>query len=88
MNSNKVVTCSFAMDREIYNAYKSIVTSNGENVKGNLIRYMQSVIRYGTPNAETIEAIAEVEAMKKDPHKKTYSSFAEILEEVNEEISE
>ncbi|MCD8009680.1 MAG: hypothetical protein LUF34_02580 [Lachnospiraceae bacterium] len=87
MSSNNVVTCSFAMDRDIYNAYKSIVTSNGENVKGNLIRYMQSVIRYGTPNAETIEAIAEVEEMKKDPHRKTYNSFAEILAEVTGEMS-
>ena len=27
------VTCSFIMDRDIYNAYKSIVVMNGENVK-------------------------------------------------------
>ena len=32
----------------------------------------------------TIEAIAEVEALKKDPHKKIYSSFAEIIAEANE----
>lgn len=35
-------------------------------------------------NADTIEAIAEVEALKKDPHKKTYSSFAEIIAEASE----
>lgn len=67
------------MDREIYNAYKSVVVKNGENVKGNIIKYMQSVINYETPNAETIEAIKEVERLRADPNKKTYSSFAEIL---------
>ncbi len=82
------VTCSFVMNRDVYEAYKNIVLSNNENVKGNLVRYMKSVIRYGITNAETIEAISEVEAMKNDPQKKTYSSFNEILEEIYEEIGE
>lgn len=77
--ANNTVTCSFSMDRDIYNAYKSIVSKNGENVKGNIIRYMMNVIQYETPNAETIQAIEEVEQMKKDPNKKTYGSFAELL---------
>ncbi len=77
--ANKTVTCSFSMDRDIYNAYKSIVSKNGENVKGNLIRYMMNVIQYETPNAETIQAIEEVDQMKKDPNKKTYGSFSELL---------
>ena len=59
--NNKTVTCSFVMDRDIYNAFKSIVSKNGENVKGNIVRYMQSVIKYDTPNAETIMAIQEVQ---------------------------
>lgn len=84
MSNSNVVTCSFSMDRDIYNAYKSIVVKNGENVKGNIVRYMQSVIQYGTPNADTIGAIAEVQDLKKDPNKKTYNSFAEILEEIDE----
>lgn len=83
MNSN-TITCSFTMDRDTYNAYKSIIVRNGENVKGNIIRYMQNVIRYETPNAETIEAIEEAQRMKVDPHKKTYSSFAEIMGEIND----
>lgn len=81
--NKKTVTCSFSMDREIYNAYKSVVVKNGENVKGNIIKYMQTVINYETPNAETIEAINEVERLKADPNKKTYSSFAEIMREDN-----
>lgn len=84
MNQN-TVTCSFIMDKDIYNAYKSIVVRNGENVKGNLIRYMKNVVQYDTPNAETIEAIKEVQELKKNPNKKKYSSFAELLEDLENE---
>lgn len=85
MNNAKSVTCSFTMDRDIYNAYKSIVARNGENVKGNIVKYMLNVIRFETPNADTIEAIEEVQRLKADPHKKTYNSFAEILGELDNE---
>ena len=84
MNQN-TVTCSFTMDRDTYNAYKSIITRGGENVKGNIVRYMKSVIQYEIPNAETIAAIEEVQRLKADPNKRTYSSFAEILKELDDE---
>ena len=77
MNQN-TVTCSFAMDRDVYNAYKSIVVRGGENVKGNIVRYMQSVIKYETPNAETIAAIQEVEEMKKNPS--LYKGYTDVDE--------
>ena len=73
------------MNRDVYNAFKSIVSRQGENVKGNIVRYMESVIRYDTPNADTILAIKEVERLKKDPNKKIYSSFSEVLEELEED---
>lgn len=80
---NNTVTCSFSMDRDLYNAYKSIVVGNGENVKGNIVRYMQNVIKYETPNAETIEAIEEVQKMKADPSiGKTYSDVDEMIKEL------
>lgn len=82
MNSN-TVTCSFVMDRDVYNTFKSIVSKNGENVKGNIVRYMQSVIKYDTSNADTILAIQEVQQLKKDPNKKIYHSFSEVLEELD-----
>ncbi len=82
MNQN-TVTCSFTMDRDVYNAYKSIVVRNGENVKGNLVNYMKDVIQCELPNAETIAALEEVKKLKKNPHKKTYSSFAELLEDLD-----
>ena len=75
MSTNKI-TCSFTVDRDIYNAYKSIVVKGGENVKGNLIRYMLNVINYETPNADTISAIKEVEELKKIQTKKTMHHLA------------
>lgn len=81
MSTNKI-TCSFTVDRDIYNAYKSIVVKGGENVKGNLIRYMLNVINYETPNADTISAIKEVEELKKIQTKKPMlhlESFQRIL---------
>ncbi|MBR4346148.1 MAG: hypothetical protein IKP75_04355 [Oscillospiraceae bacterium] len=80
-----MVTCSFVMDRNLYNTFKSIVIRQGQNVKGSIVNYMQSVIRYDTPNADTILAIEEAEALKKDPNKKVYSSFSEVLEELSED---
>lgn len=78
------VSVNFSLDRDIYNQYKRIVSDHGENVKGNLVRHMQTVIRYGIPNSETLEAIAEVQALKRDPNKKSYGSFSEILEDMDE----
>jgi len=80
-----MVTCSFVMDRNIYNTFKSIVSRQGQNVKGSIVKYMQSVIQYDTPNAETILAIEEAEVLKKDPNKKVYSSFGEVLEELEDD---
>lgn len=77
------VTCSFSMDRDTYNAYKSIIARSGENVKGNIIRYMKSVIQYETPNTETIAAIEEVQRLKADPNKKVYNNFEELLADID-----
>jgi len=83
MTDNNTVTCSFSMDRDTYDAYKSVVVKNHQNVKGNLIRYMQYVIEYGTPNAETIDAIREVQQMKADPtYGKTYDTVEDMLGDI------
>ena len=38
------------------------------------------------PNAETLAAIAEVQRMKREPNQKLYSSFAELLKEVEADV--
>lgn len=85
MDKANMVTCSFTMDRDTYNAYKSIVARNGENVKGNLVRYMKSVIRYETPNVDTLAALKEVEELKMKDDKKTYNSFSELLGDLEDD---
>ncbi len=80
-----LITCSFVMDRNVYNTFKSIVSKRGQNVKGNIVKYMQSVIQYDNPNADTILAIQEVETLKKDPNKKVYGSFSEVLEDLTDD---
>ena len=83
MNNDNTVTCSFSMDRKTYDAFKSIVLKNHQNVKGNLIRYMQYVIDYDIPNAETIDAIEEVQRMKADPTLgKTYDNVDEMMRDL------
>ena len=83
MNKSTTVTCSFTMDRDTYDAFKSIVVKNHQNVKGNLINYMQDVIKYETPNPETIAAIEEVERRKQDPTiGKTYDTVDDMMKEL------
>ena len=69
----------------MYNTFKSIISKHGQNVKGSIVKYMQSVIQYETPNADTILAIQEADALKNDPNKKVYSSFDEVLEELGDD---
>ena len=83
MADTKTVTCSFTLDRETYDAYKNIVTKNHKNVKGNLLKYMKDVIRFEIPNKDTIDAIKEVEAMKKDNSiGKAYTDVDRMMEEL------
>jgi len=85
MNNSNTVTCSFTMDRDLYNRYKSIVVRDGKNVKGDLIRYMQQVIAHEVPNDETLDALKEVEMIKANPENyKSYNSFDEILAELDD----
>ena len=66
-----------------YDEYKNIVTKNHENVKGNLLKYMKDVIRFEIPNKDTIDAIKEVEAMKKDNSiGKAYTDVDRMMEEL------
>ncbi|MBQ8707220.1 MAG: hypothetical protein IJ523_03935 [Succinivibrionaceae bacterium] len=52
------------------------------------MNYMKSVIQYEIPNADTIMAIHEVETLKKDANKKVYSSFNELLEDMETDDDE
>ncbi len=78
-----MVTCSFKMNRNLYNQYKSIITRSGKNVKGDLVQYMQGVIDDEKPNSTTLEAIKEVERMKANPSiGKSYTDVDEMMEDL------
>lgn len=84
--AGNTVAVNFSMNRDLYNDYKRLVVSSGDNVKGNLISYMKTVVRYGIPNAETLDAIAESDEIRSDPDRKTYGSFEDILREIEGEL--
>ena len=46
---------------------------------------VKDIIEYETVNEETADAIEEVKMLKADPDKKKYNSFAEIMEEIDNE---
>ena len=83
MANSKIVTCSFQMNRDLYNQYKSIVVRNGRIVKEDIIKYMQNVIAADKPNAETLSAFKEVEQMKADNSiGKAYNDVDEMMEDL------
>lgn len=45
----------------------------------------EDVIRYEITNEETLDAVKEVKELEKNPGKRTYSSFQELLEELDNE---
>ncbi|MBC5752917.1 type II toxin-antitoxin system RelB/DinJ family antitoxin [Roseburia sp. BX0805] len=65
------------------NMTTAIVTFTKQAVREQAIPF---VISRNIPNEETIQAIKEVERLKKDPNKRTYSSFDELLKEVEADV--
>ena len=83
MANDNTVTCSFTMNRDLYNQYKSILVRSGKNVKDDLVRHMQEVIDLENPNAETIATIEEVKKMKENPSiGKSYTDVGEMMEDL------
>ena len=84
MSDTNTVTCSFTLNRDLYNRYKSIIVRGGGNVKGDLVRYMENVITESeVPNSETLEALSEVKSMKEDPSLgKSYTDIDKMMEDL------
>lgn len=62
---------------------KSLIDHIPESRLFYVISYLQgAAVPDETPNAETFLAIQEADVLKKDPGKKVYSSFSEVLEEL------
>lgn len=84
MSDTNTVTCSFTLNRDLYNRYKSIIVRGGGNVKGDLVRYMENVITESeVPNSETLEALSEVKRMKEDSSLgKSYTDIDKMMEDL------
>jgi len=84
MSDTNTVTCSFTLNRDLYNRYKSIIVRGGGNVKGDLVRYMENVITESeVPNSETLEALSEVKRIKEDPSLgKSYTDIDKMMEDL------
>ncbi len=77
------ITCSFKVDRALYNKYKGVISTRGEYVKGDLVRHMYKVIENNELNKETLQAMEEVEDMINHPNKyKGYTDIDEMFEEI------
>lgn len=81
------------MDSELKNQFEAFCADMGMSMSTAFnIFAKKSVREYRIPfeigaenlNAETIAAIREVQELKRNPNKKTYSSFAELLEDLDE----
>ena len=81
MATSSQVTCSFTMDRETYNNYKSVISKRGEKVKNHLISYMEKTINDDKPNDKTLAAIEEIKEIRKNPDKYKAYTLDELFGE-------
>lgn len=83
------------IDEELKKQAETLFSELGMNMTTAVTVFLKQAVReHGmpfmltvkSPNQETLEALEEVEALKKEKNKKTYGSFAELLEEIEHEI--
>lgn len=82
------------MDENLKRQAEELFTDLGLNMTTAFTVFAKQAVReqripfdlYRTPNEETVQAIEEVQKLKNDPNRKTYSSFSDLLEEVRHEI--
>ncbi|MDY2735597.1 type II toxin-antitoxin system RelB/DinJ family antitoxin [Intestinibacter sp.] len=83
------------MDEELKKQAEDLFSDLGMNMTTALTIFVKQAIREqkipftisrNIPNDDTLEAIAEIQRLKNSPDKKTYSSFSELLKEVEEDV--
>ncbi len=83
------------IDEELKKQAEDLFSDLGLNMTTAFISFIKQSVREqripfilsrNIPNEETKLAIQEVEEMKKNPNKKAYSSFSELVEEVQNKI--
>lgn len=83
------------MDEDLKKQAEQLFNDLGMNITTAFTIFTKTAVReqripfeiaLNTPNAETIEALKEADRMAGDANIKRYSSFAEVLEEVNANV--
>ena len=85
---------SIRMDVDLKKQAEKLFADLGLNMTVAMTMFLrQAISRQGipfeitrAPNAETIAAMEEADKVSKDPSARKYSSFSELLSEVNEEM--
>jgi DNA-damage-inducible protein J len=83
------------MDEALKQDFEALCNELGLSMATAFIIFAKTVVRQhgipfpvslDMPNADTIAAIQEVQRMKQDPNKEPYSSFSELLKEVEADV--
>lgn len=83
------------LDEDLKREAEALFSDLGLNMTTAITVFMKQAVREqripfalskNHPNEETLEAIREVQELKNNPNKKTYSSFLELLKEVQDDV--
>ena len=83
------------IDEDLKQEFDSLCTELGLSMTTAFNVFVRTVVRQrgipfpvalDTPNAGTLAAIAEVQKMKHNSNKKLYSSFSELLKEIEADV--
>jgi len=89
------INVNIRMDEGLKQDFEYLCAELGLNMSTAFNVFARTVVRQhkipfeialDTPNAETIEAIKEVRQAKRNPNKKLYSNFSELLKEVEADV--
>ena len=88
------ININIRMDSDLKQQFEAFCDDMGMTMTTAINIFVKKAVRenripfevgWDIPNAETREAFREVQQMKKDPNKRTYGSFAELLEDLDNE---
>lgn len=83
------------MDEELKRQAEELFADLGMNMTTAIVTFAKQAVREqgipfaitrNVPNEDTLAAIDEIRQLKKNPNKKIYSNFGELLKEVEEDV--
>lgn len=90
-----MIFCKQKDEEELKKQAEELFSDLGLNMTTALTAFVKQVVREqripfiisrDIPNEEMKQTIKEIQQLKKDPNKKKYSSFSDLLEEVTHEV--